>query len=44
MAQTIGLVRGGLLISKLFINSDRLAKNVDTETKDTMVLAVKHVN
>ncbi len=43
MAQTIGIVRGGLVINKIFINSNQSANDVEVDTKYTAIVTDKHV-
>ncbi|MEO1375510.1 MAG: hypothetical protein AAFW70_14575 [Cyanobacteria bacterium J06635_10] len=42
MTQTIGLVRGGLVINKIFIDSNKSLTDVKHNTKNTALNTEKH--
>jgi hypothetical protein len=44
MTQTTGIVRGGLVINKIFLNYNQSVKNVDQDTKYTTLVKGKYVN
>lgn len=43
MAQATGIVRGGLVISKIFVNCSESVKNVELDTKYTNLFTEKYV-
>ncbi len=44
MAYTTGLIRGGLVINKIFINSKKLVSNVEIDTNMINLYTEKYQN